>query len=141
MDRHSDDGRRVMTVLRHKQHGHRLNLQKVATLAACFVVAYLIWSIVAALFYMGKADRAATSTFAELQNVSAQTLKKQKTMEYHATKGYVEEVAREDMLMSKRGDTVILFPIDRTVPKTPAAKLTALPQAVSRLIGWVKSWF
>lgn len=130
-----------MTVLRQERHGHTLNMHKVVALVACLVVGYLVWSIVAALVYLGKADRMATHTFAELQTVSAQTLEKQKAMEYHATKSYVEKVAREDMLMSKKGDTVILFPIDRTVPETPAAETTGLPKALSRLIEWVKGWF
>src|SRR5450756_1130549 len=86
-------------------------MHKVLALVACLVIGYLIWSTVAALAYLGKADREATRTFAELQRVSAQTLEQQKTMEYHATKAYIEKVAREDMLMSKKGDTVILFPM------------------------------
>jgi cell division protein FtsB len=141
MDRQSDDGRKAMTMLRHERRGRMLNMHKVATLVACLVVGYLIWSIVAALIYLGKADRMATRTFAELQSASAQTLEKQKTVEYHGTKSYVEEIAREDMLMSKKGDTVVLFPIDRTIPKTPAAEPTGLPRVLNRLIEWVKGWF
>ena len=49
----------------------------------------------------------AMSTFAELQTVSAQTLEKQKAMEYHATKGYIEKVAREiaSVAFSGHGNT------------------------------------
>ncbi len=130
-----------MTVRRKEQRGHVLNMHKVVTLVACVVIGYLVWSIVAALVYLGKADREATHTFAELQSVSAQTLEKQKAYEYHGTRAYVEKVAREDMLMSRKGDTVILFPIDRTVPETPAAEPSTLPQALNRLIEWVKGWF
>lgn len=110
-------------------------------LIACFVIGYLIWSTVAALSYLGKADREATRTFAELERVSAQTLEQQKAMEYHATKSYVEKVAREDMLMSKKGDTVILFPMDRTAAEPVPAEPSGLPRVLSRLITWVKGWF
>jgi len=116
-------------------------MRKVVTLVACLVIGYLVWSIIAALFYLGKADRTATKTFAELQAVSAQTLAKQKAMEYHMTKSYVEQVAREDMLMSKKGDTVILFPVDQPAPAVPAVAETGLPRVLSRLIEWVKGWF
>lgn len=129
------------TVLRQERSGHTLSMHKVVSLVACLVVGYLIWSIVAALFYLGKANRTAMSTFAELQTVSAQTLEKQKAMEYHATKGYIEKVAREDMLMSKKDDTVILFPFDQPAPATPAAEETGLPRVLNRLIEWVKGWF
>jgi cell division protein FtsB len=116
-------------------------MHKVATLMACLVIGYLIWSIVAALVYLGKADRTATRTFEELQRVSAQTLEQQKTMEYHATRAYVEKVAREDMLMSRKGDTVILFPMDRAVPQPETPAPTGLPRTLSRIITWVKGWF
>jgi len=135
------DQSEATTVLRQERNGHTLNMHKVVTLAACLVVGYLVWSIVAALFYLGKANRAATNTFAELQTVSAQTLEKQKALEYHATRDYVEKVAREDMLMSKKGDTVILFPVDQPAPATPVAEVTGLPKALNRLIEWVKGWF
>ena len=110
-------------------------------LVACFVIGYLIWSTISALAYLGKADRLTTRTFAELQQVSAQTLEQQKVMEYHATKAYVEKAAREDMLMSKRNDTVILFPVDRTVPEPVPAEPTGIPRVLSQLITWVKGWF
>ena len=116
-------------------------MQKLVTLIACFVIGYLIWSTIAALSYLGKADREATRTFAEVQRVSAQTLEQQKAMEYHATRAYVEKVAREDMLMSRKGDTVILFPVDRTVPKPATAEPTGLPHVLSQIITWVKGWF
>lgn len=116
-------------------------MHKVLALVACFVIGYLIWSTVAALAYLGKADREATRTFAELQRVSAQTLEQQKTMEYHATKAYVEKVAREDMLMSKEGDTVILFPMVRTVPEPVPPEPVGLPHVLSQFITWVKGWF
>jgi cell division protein FtsB len=116
-------------------------MQKAMTLIACLVIGYLVWSTVAALAYLGKADRLATRTFAELQRVSAQTLEQQKAMEYHATTAYIEKVAREDMLMSKEGDTVILFPTDRTVPEPVPPEPTGLPRVLSRLITWVKGWF
>ena len=116
-------------------------MHKVLALVACFVIGYLIWSTVAALVYVGKADRLVTRTFAELQQVSAQTLEQQKAMQYHATKAYIEKVAREDMLMSKSGDTVILFPTDRTVPEPVPSDSTGLPRVLSQLIEWVKGWF
>ena len=116
-------------------------MHKVLVLVACFVIGYLIWSTVSALVYLGKADQLTTSTFAELQQVSAQTLEQQKVMEYHATKAYIEKAAREDMLMSKRDDTVILFPVDRTAPQPVSPEPTLLPRVLSRLITWVKGWF
>jgi cell division protein FtsB len=116
-------------------------MHKVLALVACFVIGYLIWSTVAALAYLGKADRETTRTFAELQRVSAQTLEQQEAMEYHATKAYIEKVAREDMLMSKKGDTVILFPMDHTVPEPVPPEPTGLPRVLSQLITWVKGWF
>ena len=128
-------------MLRQRKRGHTLNMQKVVTLIACFVIGYLIWSTICALAYLGKADRLTTRTFAELQRVSAQTLEQQKAMEYHATKAYVEKVAREDMLMSKKGDTVILFPMNRTVPEPVSPEPTGLPRVLSQLITWVKGWF
>src|SRR5450759_3416353 len=128
-------------VLRQRKRGHTLNMQKVVMLVACFVIGYLIWSTISALAYLGKADRLTTRTFAELQQASAQTLEQQKAMEYHATKAYVEKVAREDMLMSKKGDTVILFPMNRTVPEPVSPGPTGLPRVLSQLITWVKGWF
>jgi cell division protein FtsB len=116
-------------------------MRKVLALVACFVIGYLIWSTVAALVYLGKADRETTRTFAELQRVSAQTLEQQKAMEYHATKAYIEKVAREDMLMSDKGDTVILFPMSRTVLEPVPPAPTLLPRVLSQLITWVKGWF
>ena len=116
-------------------------MHKVLALVACFVIGYLIWSTVAALAYLGKADRLTTSTFAEMQQVSAQTLEQQKAMEYHATKAYVEQAAREDMLMSKKDDTVILFPMNHTAPEPVPPAPTLLPRVLTRLITWVKGWF
>jgi cell division protein FtsB len=116
-------------------------MQKSVALVACLLIGYLIWSTVAALVYLGKADREATRTFADLERVSAQTLEQQKAMEYHATRSYVEKVAREDMLMSKKGDTVILFPMDTTVPEPVPAESTGLPRVLSQFIAWVKGWF
>jgi cell division protein FtsB len=116
-------------------------MQKLVMLVACFVIGYLIWSTIAALSYLGKADREATRTFAEVQRVSAQTLEQQKAMEYHATRAYVEKVAREDMLMSRKGDTVILFPMDHTAPEPMPAESGGLPRALSQIITWVKGWF
>lgn len=128
-------------MLRRQKRGHTLNMQKSVALVACLVIGYLIWSTVAALVYLGKADREATRTFADLERVSAQTLEQQKAMEYHATRSYVEKVAREDMLMSKKGDTVILFPMDTTVPEPVPAESTGLPRVLSQFIAWVKGWF
>lgn len=128
-------------MLRRQKRGHTLNMQKAVALVACLVIGYLIWSTVAALVYLGKADREATRTFADLERVSAQTLEQQKAMEYHATRSYVEKVAREDMLMSKKGDTVILFPMDTTVPEPVPAESTGLPRVLSQFIAWVKGWF
>ena len=110
-------------------------------LVSCFVIGYLVWSVIAALGYLGKADRLTTRTFAELQQVSAQTLQQQKAMEYHATKAYIERVAREDMLMSQKGDTVILFPMSRVVAEPVPPEPTGLPRVLSSLITWVKGWF
>jgi len=110
-------------------------------LIACFVIGYLIWSTISALAYLGKADRLVTSTSAKMQQVSAQTLEQQKAMEFHATKAYVEQAAREDMLMSKKDDTVILFPMNRTVPAPVAPAPALLPRVLSQLITWVKGWF
>lgn len=128
-------------MLRREKRGHTLNMQKSVALVACLVIGYLIWSTVAALVYLGKADREATRTFADLERVSAQTLEQQKAMEYHATRSYVEKIAREDMLMSKKGDTVILFPMDATVPEPVPAESTGLPRVLSQFIAWVKGWF
>lgn len=128
-------------MLRREKRGHTLNMQKSVALVACLLIGYLIWSTVAALVYLGKADREATRTFADLERVSAQTLEQQKAMEYHATRSYVEKVAREDMLMSKKGDTVILFPMDTTVPEPVPAESTGLPRVLSQFIAWVKGWF
>jgi cell division protein FtsB len=128
-------------MVRRQQRGHTLNMQKVVMLVACFVIGYLIWSTISALAYLGKADRLTTRTFAELQQVSAQTLEQQKTMEYHATKAYVEQAAREDMLMSKKNDTVILFPMNRTTPEPVPPVPTLLPRVLTQLIAWVKGWF
>lgn len=128
-------------MLRREKRGHTLNMQKSVALVACVLIGYLIWSTVAALVYLGKADREATRTFADLERVSAQTLEQQKAMEYHATRSYVEKVAREDMLMSKKGDTVILFPMDTTVPEPVPAESTGLPRVLSQFIAWVKGWF
>src|SRR5450759_5606829 len=100
-------------VLRQRKRGHTLNMQKVMMLVACFVIGYLIWSTISALAYLGKADRETTRTFAELQQVSAQTLEQQKAMEYHATKAYIEKAAREDMLMSKKGCLLYTSPSPR----------------------------
>jgi cell division protein FtsB len=116
-------------------------MQKVVMLIACFVIGYLIWSTISALAYLGKADRLVTSTFAEMQQVSAQTLEQQKAMEFHATKAYVEQAAREDMLMSKKDDTVILFPMDHTAPAPVAPAPALLPRVLTQLIRWVKGWF
>jgi len=127
--------------MRQQQTGHTLNLQKVTVLLACLVIGYLVWSTVAALVYLGKADREATRTFNQLQSVSAQTLEKQKALEYHATTAYVEKVAREDLLMSKKGDTVILFPREPAAPQAIPSEPTGLPHMLSQLITWVKGWF
>lgn len=129
-------------MLRQQQRGHALNAHKIVALIACVVIGYLVWSTVAALAYLGKADREATRTFAELERVSAQTLEQQKAMQYHATTTFVEKVAREDLLMSKKGDTVILFPLDRAAPESvPAETISGLPRVLSQLITWVKGWF
>jgi cell division protein FtsB len=127
--------------MRQQKHGHTLNVHKVLALVACFIIGYLIWSTVAALAYLGKADRLVTSTFAELQRASAQTLEQQKAMQYHATKAYVEKIAREDMLMSRKGDTVVLFPMDRAEPEPIVAEPAGLPHLFRQLISWVKGWF
>ncbi|HWQ21636.1 MAG TPA: hypothetical protein VN478_02790 [Clostridia bacterium] len=127
--------------MRQQKREHTLNMQKLVTLAACLVIGYLIWSTIAALSYLGKADREATRTFAELQRVSAQTLQQQKAMEYHATSAYVEKVAREDMLMSRKGDTVILFPVDRTAPAPVPTEPAGIPRVLNQIISWVKGWF
>ena len=124
-----------------RPQGHRLNMRKITTLVACLVIGYLVWSVLSALAYLWKADREATRTFAELQSVSAQTLEKQKEYEYHKTQEYVEKTAREDMLLSRKGDTVVLFPLDRTMPEEPVAEPPSLPLVVTRLIEWVKGWF
>ena len=116
-------------------------MQKAMMLIACFIIGYLIWSTISALAYLAKADRLTTSTFAELQRVSAQTLEQQKAMEYHATKAYVEKVAREDMLMSKSNNTVILFPMNRTAPEPVPPAPALLPRVLAQLIAWVKGWF
>ena len=128
-------------VLRQRKRGHTLNMQKAVMLIACFIIGYLIWSTISALAYLAKADRLTTSTFAEMQQVSAQTLEQQKAMEFHATKAYVEQAAREDMLMSKKNDTVILFPMNRTVPEPVPPAPALLPRVLTRLITWVKGWF
>ncbi len=128
-------------MVRRQQDGHTLNLQKATMLLACLVMAYLVWSTISALVYLGKADREATRTFDQLQVASAQTLEQQKAMEYHATKAYVEKVAREDMLMSKKGDTVILFPKEQPAPEPIPSEPVGLPHTLSQFITWVKGWF
>ncbi|MGB9620589.1 MAG: FtsB family cell division protein [Armatimonadota bacterium] len=128
-------------MVRRQHDGHTLNLQKVTLLLACLIIVYLVWSTISALVYLGKADREATRTFNQLQAVSAQTLEQQKAMEYHATTAYVEKVAREDLLMSKKGDTVILFPREPAAPQPIPSEPTGLPHTLSQLITWVKGWF
>lgn len=126
-----------------QQQGRKLNKHKAVVLLTCAVMAWLIWSILSALFYMIQADREATRTFNQLAQTTQQTLQAQKTLEYHATGAYVEKVAREDMLMSKKNDTVILFPVDHAGSQTTQASTNQLhiPPVLERLIAWVKGWF
>lgn len=105
------------------------------------LLGYLVWSTIAALVYLGKADREATRTFAELQEASAQTLAQQKALAYHKTKAYVEQVAREDLLMSRKGDTVILFPITPPAPEPIPEPSSGLPRLLDQLVTWVRGWF
>ena len=105
------------------------------------LLGYLVWSTIAALVYLGKADREATRTFAELQEASAQTLTQQKALAYHKTKAYVEQVAREDLLMSRKGDTVILFPITPPAPEPIPEPSSGLPRLLDQLVTWVRGWF
>jgi cell division protein FtsB len=128
-------------VQRQERRRHRLNRRKVASLLACVLLGYLVWSTIAALVYLGKADREATRTFAELQEASAQTLAQQKALAYHKTKAYVEQVAREDLLMSRKGDTVILFPITPPAPEPIPEPSSGLPRLLDQLVTWVRGWF
>ena len=128
-------------VRRQERRRHRLNRRKVASLLACVLLGYLVWSTIAALVYLGKADREATRTFAELQEASAQTLAQQKALAYHKTKAYVEQVAREDLLMSRKGDTVILFPITPPAPEPIPEPSSGLPRLLDQLVTWVRGWF
>ena|GEM_PF-1176625 len=128
-------------VQRQERRGRRLNVRKVATLLACVLLGYLVWSTIAALVYLGRADREATRTFAELQEASAQTLAQQKALAYHKTKAYVEQVAREDLLMSRKGDTVILFPVTPPAPEPIPEPTSGLPPFLDRLVTWVRGWF
>ena len=128
-------------VQRQERRRHRLNRRKVASLLACVLLGYLVWSTIAALVYLGKADREATRTFAELQEASAQTLAQQKALAYHKTRAYVEQVAREDLLMSKKGDTVILFPVTPPAPEPIPEPSSGLPRLLDQLVTWVRGWF
>ena len=128
-------------VQRQERRRHRLNRRKVASLLACVLLGYLVWSTIAALGYLGKADREATRTFAELQEASAQTLAQQKALAYHKTRAYVEQVAREDLLMSRKGDTVILFPMTPPAPEPIPEPTSGLPPLLDRLVTWVRGWF
>ncbi|HOV51041.1 MAG TPA: septum formation initiator family protein [Candidatus Cryosericum sp.] len=128
-------------VQRQERRRHRLNRRKVASLLACVLLGYLVWSTIAALVYLGKADREATRTFAELQEASAQTLAQQKALAYHKTRAYVEQVAREDLLMSKKGDTVILFPVTPPAPEPIPEPTSGLPHVLDQLVTWVRGWF
>jgi len=128
-------------VQRQERRGRRLNGRKVATLLACVLIGYLVWSTIAALVYLGRADREATRTFAELQEASAQTLAQQKALAYHKTRAYVEQVAREDLLMSKKGDTVILFPVAPPAPEPIPEPTSGLPRVLDQLVTWVRGWF
>ena len=128
-------------VQRREQRGRRLNVRKVATLLACLLIGYLVWSNIAALVYLRKADAEATRTFAELQEASAQTLAQQKALAYHKTRAYVEQVAREDLLMSRKGDTVILFPVTPPAPEPVPEVTSGLPRFLDQLVTWVRGWF
>jgi len=116
-------------------------VRKVATLLACLLIGYLVWSNIAALVYLRKADAEATRTFAELQEASAQTLAQQKALAYHKTRAYVEQVAREDLLMSRKGDTVILFPVTPPAPEPVPEATSGLPRFLDQLVTWVRGWF
>ncbi|MEN6545213.1 MAG: septum formation initiator family protein [Armatimonadia bacterium] len=126
---------------RRERRGRRLNGRKVVRLLACVLIGYLVWSTIAALVYLRRADAEATRTFAELQEVSAQTLAQQKALAYHKTRAYVEKVAREDLLMSRKGDTVILFPMTPPAPEPIPEPTSGLPPLLDRLVTWVRGWF
>ena len=128
-------------VERRERRGRRLNGRKVVRLLACVLIGYLVWSTIAALVYLRRADAEATRTFAELQEVSAQTLAQQKGLAYHKTRAYVEKVAREDLLMSRKGDTVILFPMTPPAPEPIPEPTSGLPPLLDRLVTWVRGWF
>lgn len=128
-------------VERRERRGRRLNGHKVVRLLACVLIGYLVWSTIAALVYLRRADAEATRTFAELQEVSAQTLAQQKALAYHKTRAYVEKVAREDLLMSRKGDTVILFPMTPPAPEPIPEPTSGLPPLLDRLVTWVRGWF
>lgn len=128
-------------VQQRERRGRRLNGRKVVRLLACVLIGYLVWSTIAALVYLRRADAEATRTFAELQEVSAQTLAQQKALAYHKTRAYVEKVAREDLLMSRKGDTVILFPMTPPAPEPIHEPTSGLPPLLDRLVTWVRGWF
>lgn len=128
-------------VERRERRGRRLNGRKVVRLLACVLIGYLVWSTIAALVYLRRADAEATRTFAELQEVSAQTLAQQKALAYHKTRAYVEKVAREDLLMSRKGDTVILFPMTPPAPEPIPEPSSGLPRLLDQLVTWVRGWF
>jgi cell division protein FtsB len=119
-----------------------LNGKKVLDLALVVLIGWLSWSTVASLAYVNKANREVNRTFAILQEESARTLAMQKDLQTHRSPAYIEKVAREDMLLSRKGDTVILFP--RTPVRVPIDALSYksdVPAFVTRIIDWVKSWF
>ncbi len=119
-----------------------LNGRKVLDLVLVVLIGWLSWSTVASLAYVNKANREVSRTFAVLQEESARTLAMQKDLQTHTSPVYIEKVAREDLLLSRKGDTVILFP--RTPVQVPIdipSETSGLPAFVTRIIDWVKSWF
>jgi cell division protein FtsB len=119
-----------------------LSGRKVLDLALVVLIGWLSWSTVASLAYVNKANREVNRTFAVLQEESDRTLAMQKDLQTHTSPAYIEKVAREDLLLSRKGDTVILFP--RTPVQVPIDALSDksdVPAFVTRIIDWVKSWF
>jgi cell division protein FtsB len=120
----------------------RLNVLKVVDLALVVLIGWLSWSTVASLAYVNKVDGEVTRSFAVLQEESARTLAMEKDLQMHRSPAYIEKVAREDLLMSRGGDTVILFP--RTPVRVPISTLSdksEMPAFVTRIVDWVKNWF
>jgi cell division protein FtsB len=123
-----------------------LNVRKLLDIVLVVLIGWLSWSTVASLAYVNRTNQEVTRTFAVLQEESARTLAMQKELQEHRSPAYIEKVGREDLLLSRKGDTVILFPREPAGLSTDTFTDTQsgtsdLQVLVTRLIAWVKGWF